>query len=133
MKKTRAIEIAFLTSAAAVTVSVMLHAAGWSTDLGGLLFIVWAVSPYILLPLERRLLEALAIFPRASLISCAVSFLLLLLTLAIYVGTLGDPSSTYALIFIFAPLLLHAVGFSLLVLGLVVMRVAARRATSRGA
>lgn len=111
----------------------MLHAAGWTLDIGALLFIAWAVSPYALVPAGRKILKRLTDFPHASTVSCAVSFVLLLLTLVIYIGTLGDPSSTYALIFLFAPVFLHVVGISLLILGLIAMKLAARRAASRRA
>jgi hypothetical protein len=65
------------------------------------------------------LLRRFSFLSRTALIFFVVSFLMLVFTLLAYVGTLGDDSSSYALIFVFMPLYLYIGSFFLFGLGLV--------------
>jgi hypothetical protein len=104
---------------AIVTILAMLNANAWSLDPGGIPFIVWAISPYFCFMSAYLLLRRFSFFSRTALIFFVVSFLMLVFTLLAYVGTLGDDSSSYALIFVFMPLYLYIGSFFLFGLGLV--------------
>ncbi|MCU1289769.1 MAG: hypothetical protein JWN60_1998 [Acidobacteria bacterium] len=104
---------------AIVTILAMLNANAWSLDPGGIPFIVWAISPYFCFMSAYLLLRRFSFLSRTALIFFVVSFLMLVFTLLAYVGTLGDDSSSYALIFVFMPLYLYIGSFFLFGLGLV--------------
>ena len=113
------IEIAALSISIVVTLLVMLRASAWSFDAGIFLFMLWAVSPYFCLYSADIALRKLTSIPKLPLIFCIISLLLLASTLVIYLGTLNDSSSTYALIFIFVPIYLFIGSFLLLGAGLI--------------
>ncbi len=117
-KKLRIIEFAALFLCVIVTVLAMLRAAAWNLNAGAALFILWAISPYLCLYLADRALRKIAAIPRMPLVFCVISILMLAFTLLGYVGTLGDTSSTYALIFLFVPVSLFIGSFILLAVGL---------------
>ncbi len=115
----RTIEISALSVSIIVTVLAMLYAAAWEISLESFLFILWAVSPYICLFLVGVLLRKITSISKISLVFCVTSLLMLGFTLLIYIGTLGDESSTYALIFLFVPIYLYIGGIILLGSGLI--------------
>lgn len=117
-KTFRIIEFAALFLCIIVTVLAMLRAAGWQVNRGAVLFILWAISPYLCLCLADRVLRKIASIPRMPLVFCVISILMLGFTLLAYIGTLGDSSSNYALIFLFVPVYLLLGSFILLVVGL---------------
>lgn len=98
-------------------------------DFAGLALICLAISPYVVLYAVGVLLEKYTSLPRVALVSCVVAVLMLAFTLLAYIGTLGDTSSTYALIFIFVPINLYIGGFALLIIGLLAAWLIARLAT----
>jgi hypothetical protein len=113
-KNLRAIEISALVLSIIVTLLAMLRAAAWSIDSGMLLFMLWAVSPYICFFFADIVLRKLLSLPKMPLIFCVISLLLLGSTLVTYIGTMNDRSSTYALIFLFVPIYLYIGSFILL-------------------
>ena len=126
-KTLTAVGFAALAAAALVTVVIMLRAATWSVDLGTIVFLAWAVSPYACILAACILIEKITSLRYIPLILCVVSILMLGFTLLAYLGTLEDDSSTYALIFISVPILLYAGSFTLLLLGLVIAWLSGRR------
>ena len=127
--KLRAVQLFVLAISAVVTIWAMLRAADWQMDFAGLALICLAISPYVVLYAVGVLLEKYTSLPRVALVSCVVAVLMLAFTLLAYIGTLGDTSSTYALIFIFVPINLYIGGFALLVIGLLAAWLIARLAT----
>ena len=85
----------------------MLRAAAWEIGLGHIPYTLWAVSPYISLFLTDVILRRLTSVSKLPLLFCVTALLMLVFTLLVYVGTLGDKSSTYALIFLFVPFYLY--------------------------
>jgi quinol-cytochrome oxidoreductase complex cytochrome b subunit len=130
-KKLRAVELAALAIAAVITVLLMLRAAEWNIDLGVLLFIVWAVSPYICFYIASILVEKFTSLSNVPLISCIVSLLMLAFTFITYLASLNDTSSASSLIFVFVPLLLYIGSFSVLIIGLVLIKLFRRRSSSK--
>jgi hypothetical protein len=113
----RTIEISALSVSVIVTALAMLRAAMWKIDSGALLFILFAISPYICLFLFDVVLRRDVLLKKIPSVSekmprvfCVTSLLMLGFTLLTYVGTIGDRSSTYALIFLFVPFYLFAGG-----------------------
>jgi hypothetical protein len=120
----KGINILTLSISIVVTILVMLRASAWSVevDLGTLLFIGWAISPYIIFFVLGIALERFTSVPQVPLIACVVSLLMLAFTVLAYIGTLGDGSSTNALIFLFIPLYLYIGSFAILIGTLIVVR-----------
>jgi membrane-associated HD superfamily phosphohydrolase len=118
-KNLRAIEISALSVSIIVTTLAMLRAAAGEISSGAFLFILWAVSPHICLFLVDVALRKIAPTLKMSLVFCVTSLLMLGFTLLAYVGTLGDKSSTYGLIFVFVPFYLYIGGIILLIGGLI--------------
>lgn len=125
-----AIAIAALSIAAVVAVIVMLRSAAWSPDLGMIPFAFWAISPYACIFAVCVLIEKFTSLPYLRIILCIISILMLVFTLMAYLGTMEDDSSTYALIFLFVPVLLYAGGLSLLLFGVLVAWLSKRRQTN---
>ena len=115
----RAIEISALSISIIVTVFAMLRAAAWEINSGTFLFILWGISPYICLFLVDVVLRKIVQTLRMILVFCVASLLMLGFTLLAYVGTLGDKSSTYGLIFLFVPFYLLVGGIIFLGGGLI--------------
>ena len=113
-KNLKAVGFLALLVSVIVTVIAMLSAAVWNLELGLLAFIIWGISPYICFLAVILLLLRFTSITRISSTFCIVSLLMLALTLFAYVGTLGDKSSTYGLIFVFVPFYLHVGSFFLL-------------------
>ena len=113
------IEILALSVSIIVTVLAMLRAAAWEFKPGTFPFILWGISPYICLFSVDIVLRRLASVSKMSLVFCVTSVLMLGFTLLTYVGTLGDKSSTYALIFLFVPFYLYIGGIIFLGGGLI--------------
>ncbi|HEX8737315.1 MAG TPA: hypothetical protein VF721_18425 [Pyrinomonadaceae bacterium] len=109
-RDSRAIEITALSLSIIVTALAMLHAGAWKIDLVGLLIMLLTISPYICLFLADIGLRKTAPNLKMSSVFCAASLLMLGFTLLTYIGTLGDSSSTYALIFLFVPFYLYVGG-----------------------
>lgn len=99
------------------TILVMLYAAAWQIDSGGVLFILWGISPYIAVFLVDILLRKLLSPPRQPLIFCITAVLMLAFTLFVYGGIFGNESSTFALVFLFIPIYLFIGAFVLIVIG----------------
>ena len=118
-KNLKAIEISALTVSIIVTTFAMLYASEWEINSGALLFILWGISPYICLFLVDAVLRKIALVPKMSLVFCVISVLMLGFTLLAYLGTLGDKSSTYALIFLFVPFYLFIGSAVFLICGLI--------------
>ena len=113
----KVIGILALAVAAVVTIKTMLDAGQWNIDLRMMIFIGWAVSPYVVFFAASALLERFASTFIMSTIFCIISVLMLASTLFFYVGTLTGESSTEALIFIFAPVYLYIGSFIALAVG----------------
>ena len=96
------------------TVITISAASGGAGGLGLFLFIIWAVSPYVCFFATMFLLSRHTSIIKLPLTFCVISALMFAFTFWAYVGTLGNKSSTYGLIFIFAPLYLHIGWFFLL-------------------
>ena len=118
-KDLRVIEISALSISVIVTVLAMMRAAAWEIKSGTFLFILWGISPYLFLFLVDVLLRKIKPIPKMFLVFCVASLLMLGFTLLAYVGTLGDRSSTYGLIFLFVPFYLFVGGAIFLVGGLI--------------
>ena len=112
-----------LTAAAAVTAYFMLNPAEWRIDLALGLFIFWAISPYVCFFAAGRLLIRLSPASKIGIPIVLIASLMLAFTLYAYVGTSGDPSSTYALIFVFVPLYLYVGSFFMLSLTILISRI----------
>jgi len=118
-KNLRTVGISALILSIIITVLVMLRAAVWNIDSGAFLFILWAISPYIALFFADVVLKKITSISKLSLVFCVTAILMLGFTLLAYVGTLGDESSTYALIFLFVPLYLFVGGVIVFGIGLI--------------
>jgi len=118
-KNLRVVAISALSLSIIVTVLALLRAAAWEIGSGQLLFILWAISPYISLFLVDVLLRKITSISKLSLLFCVTSLLMLGFTLLAYIGTLGDKSSTYALIFVFVPFCLYVGGIIVFGVGLI--------------
>ena len=127
--KLKIIQIVALAISTIVTVLAMLRASEWSIDSSVLLFIGWAVSPYLFLLVMSFLLNKFTSLPYKSVIFCFTSILMLVFTLLAYVGTLGNKSSTSALIFVFAPVYLYVGSVIVLIVGLITARLFGRSKT----
>lgn len=117
-KNLKIIEISALILAVIVTVVTMLYAAAWSIDFGAILFVLWAVSPYICVFLAGSLVRKFTSIPKTSLIFSIVSLLMLVFTLLIYPGVFFDQSSTFALVFLVIPVYLFIGSFIVVGTGL---------------
>lgn len=95
----------------------MLSASEWSPDLDVVIFILWAVSPYVAFFAASRMLSKLLPLSNLAIPSAVIAAVMLAFTVYAYVGT-RDTSSTYALIFVFVPLYLYIGSFFLLTLAL---------------
>lgn len=120
------VKIFALSIASLVAVLSMLRAAAWSVDAGTLLFLLWAVSPYIIFLVITYLVERFTSIHKIHQIAWVISLLMLGFTLLAYVGTIGDTSSTYALIYIFVPIWLYIGSLGLLALSVLISWVASR-------
>jgi len=122
-----------LISGALVAVGAALRAADGGDDPALLLFLLWIVSPYLVLLAMTWPVERFTKVPARHGIGCVVAVLMLGFSLLAYVGTAGDRSSTYGLIFIFVPLWLHIGGLGMYGLSLLLSWLAEwsqRRASS---
>lgn len=118
-KNLRLVEVSALSVSIVVTVFAMLRASVWKIDLTTFLFLLWAVSPFIFLFLIDAGLRKFAPRLKMPVIFCLTAILMLGLTLLTYLGTLGDESSTYGLLFLFAPVYLYAGAIIFLAAGLI--------------
>jgi hypothetical protein len=101
------ISVALLTVAALVTLCTMLHAAGWQLSRAHVGFILWALSPYLLLLVVLRAAGTKTI--AAGIASIVTSASVLAFASLMYVDAIFiHVSSTSALIFLFGPLYLAA-------------------------
>ena len=113
-----------------VTIYLMLRSAEWSIDGGALLFVAWAISPFIIFHLAGRLIRRLIKAPHLPLISAIIAVLMLAFTLVTYVGSMNSDSSTEALIYVFVPIYLYIGSLFLLTLGTVIAWVTGRSRVS---
>jgi hypothetical protein len=125
--KLNTIQIFALAISAIVTALTMLRAAEWKIDFSGFLFLCWALSPYVFLLILSFLIDKFTSLPKKSLVFCITAILMLVFTLLAYVGTLGDESSTSALIFVFAPVYLYVGTVIVLIGGLITARLFGRQ------
>jgi hypothetical protein len=107
-------QASLLIIAAAICIYTMLQAAAWSPDIGMVVFIIWATSPYIAFFAASRLLSKLVPSSNLTIPATVIAGIMLAFTAYAYIGTAGDRSSTYALIFLFVPLYLYLGSFFLL-------------------
>ena len=104
------IKTAALVIGAMIAVWAALRASDGGSDPAFLLFLLWIVSPYLVLLVITWPVERFTEIPGRYGIGCVVAILMLGFSLLAYVGTAGDRSSTYGLIFIFVPFWLHIGG-----------------------
>lgn len=122
----KAFSYAALLIAAVITVFSMLKSAAGNFDLGTLVFMAWAVSPYLMVLIVSALLARFASPPKLSLVTGVVATLMLAVTAVIYLGSLDGSSSTEALIFVFLPLYLLVGGLGTFGVGLGISWLAVR-------
>lgn len=122
MNKLSLIGITALAAAIVVTVLVMLRSAHGEPGVDGeaLLFIAWAVSPYVCVLVAGQLFERFTRLPYRSLIFCIVSVLMLAFTLAVYPTIPSGTSSTAVIAFVAVPFDLYIGSFVLIAGGLVI-------------
>jgi hypothetical protein len=103
-----------LAIAALLTIYAMLHAAGWQLSAGRVAFVVWALTPYLVV---ATVIRAVGSKSGASRIASVISSAAVLVFAAfMYVDAIFiHVSSTSALIFLFAPLYLTVGGVMLFV------------------
>ena len=75
--------------------------------------VFWVTSPYLVMIVVSRLVERFTEVPGRDTVGCVVALLMLAFSLMSYIGTFGDKSSTYGLVFLFIPLWLHIAGVGL--------------------
>ena len=95
-----------------IAVRAALVASGGRVDPTLLVFLLWIVSPYALFLLISWIFERFTKAPARHGIACVVAILMLAFSMLAYTGP-ADTSSTYGLIFIFAPLWLHVGGLAI--------------------
>ena len=88
-KNLKVVGVSALLLSIIVTVPIMLHAAAWEIGSGHILFILWAISPYISLFWADVALRKLTSVSKLPLLFCITALLMLAFTLLAYVGTLG--------------------------------------------
>lgn len=134
MNKVSLFGIVALAAAIVVTVFVMLRSAHATrgADAESLLFIGWAISPYVCVLVAGQLFEKFTRLPYRSLIFCIASLLMLAFTLAVYPWIPNDPSSTGTIAFVAVPVDLYIGSFVLLAGGLVVASFFSRRRKNDG-
>ena len=91
----------------------LIFTGGLASVLAAIIFSLWVASPYLVVAIGSRLVERHTQVPGRYRIGSVVAILMSAFSLMAYVGTLGDKSSTYGLIFIFVPLWLHIGGIGL--------------------
>jgi hypothetical protein len=103
-----------LAIAALLTIYAMLHAAAWQLSAGRVAFVVWALTPYLVV---ATVIRAVGSKSGASRIASVISSAAVLVFAAfMYVDAIFiHVSSTSALIFLFAPLYLTVGGVMLFV------------------
>ena len=114
VRKFLLVQALLLLAAIFVCIFSMLAAAAWAPDLGTLVFIIWAISPYVAFFAASRILSRVLPFSNLAIPSTVIAAMMLAFTFFAYIGTIGDPSSTDALIFVFVPLYLYIGSFFLL-------------------
>lgn len=109
MNKLTVLGIIALAAAVMVTIWVMLQSAhgGATIDVQALLFIGWAISPYVCVLLAWWLVERYTRLPWRSLVFSMVSVLMSAFTLAVYPTVPRGPSSTGTIAFTVVPLDLY--------------------------
>ena len=85
----------------------MLRAAGNHFDIGIILLILWGISPYAILITGEFVIRKIAIIPKITKFFCAISVLLLTLTIYACLEVLVSRSSTAGLMFVFLPFYLN--------------------------
>ena len=114
--------------AAAITVWAMQHAAGFDgTGMSMIIFLLFGISPYLLFGIAAYALERFTKLRGIGVAGAVISAIMLAVTALAYLGTLGDQSSTYALIFVVMPIYLIVGSFVLLGLGILTGWLATRR------
>ncbi|MEP6945582.1 MAG: hypothetical protein ABJA02_06660 [Acidobacteriota bacterium] len=117
-----------LFAAAVITIWAMLHAATFEGNgLSTAWFLLWGVAPYLLFGVAAYVLERFTRLKAIGWIGLVISGLMLVCTGLAYLATLGDMSSTYALVFVVVPIYLVAGSFILLGLGALISWFAAKR------
>lgn len=99
-----------------VTIWAILGAANWEMGFGVMVFIIWAVSPYLFVILVDFISSRYADMPKMHIVLCLLSLLMLGVTGLVYGAGLTGESSTESLIFIFLPLYLNIGSFIILAL-----------------
>ncbi len=118
-----------LIAASFFTAYAMARAAAWDLDLGLIVFIAWAVSPYLVFFTAGRVLKRFVPSAGLSYATLAIALLMLAFTVMVYAGINQDPSSTASLIFVFAPLYIYIGSFFLLTVSVIVMLIFGRKSS----
>jgi hypothetical protein len=116
---TRLLTAALLTCSAIVTAVSMIRSAQ-GVDAGVLIFIAWAISPYICFFAASTLLQRFVRSPHLAAASLVISVLMLLFTVLSYVSIASDTSSTASLAYIVIPVYVYVGSFLLLSAALII-------------
>ena len=120
VKRSLLLQALLLIMAMSFCIYAMLRAAAWAPDFGMVVFIIWALSPYIAFFAASRLLSKLVPSSNLTIPATVIAGLMLGFTAYAYIGSVGDQSSAYALIFVFVPLYLYLGSFFLLTIAFAV-------------
>lgn len=120
----RLVSVMALTLSVFLTVWAMMRAANWDIGLGGLPFVLWAVSPYFVVLAVEVLNRKVAALPKIPAVYPVLSLLMLGVTFFAYELSLTGESSTESLIFLILPVFLYAGSFLVLALAFVISFVA---------
>ena len=121
-RRSMVIAAVLLCAAAAVTIYSLLNAAAWQFDPRSVIFMTWAVSPFVCFFATVRIILKFAPIKEIALAASAISALLLVSTLYSYVGVARDQSPTNIQDFVLIPLYLYIVSFFMLSLSILISR-----------
>ena len=113
--------------AAALTIGSMTRNAG-SMDAGTFLFMVWAISPYLLVGMLVLLLGRLGSMRFVAPVALVVSVLMLAFTAYVYWIGMDHTSSTEALAYVFVPVYLHVGGIIAIAVAAIASKLAPKAA-----
>jgi len=97
----------------------LLNMAGSEANVGIILFILWCISPYLVLILGEFVVRKIAVIPKITKFFSLVSVLLLIFTIVSCIEVIKSKSSTTGLVFIFVPFYLNILVTFLIISGLI--------------
>ena len=97
----------------------LLNMAGSDANVGIILFILWCISPYLVLILGEFIIRKIVIIPQITKFFSIVSVLLLIFTIIGCIEVTNSRSSTTGLVFIFVPFYLNILVTFLVISGLI--------------